>query len=308
MGDNGLSPRVRGNHRYGLTEHGLDGSIPARAGQPCLRDELHCLFAVYPRACGATSNVPSSHCMYAGLSPRVRGNHHLQRAVPACAGSIPARAGQPTAVWGRPAVKEVYPRACGATRLMAIRSSFTEGLSPRVRGNLHEGIRRVQGLGSIPARAGQPSCMSASRAVRAVYPRACGATSLSFGAQVTMMGLSPRVRGNPGGVAGEGGRLRSIPARAGQPPAPARPAWTARVYPRACGATVAVTRGTGFGGGLSPRVRGNHLSMPPSDSSASFRSIPARAGQPTPCAFHLLPSSTVYPRACGATSHGNPIH
>ena len=50
------------------------------------------------------------------------------------------------------------------------------GLSPRVRGNRF-GFR-VQKLedGSIPARAGEPTCANHLPQLSAVYPRACGGT------------------------------------------------------------------------------------------------------------------------------------
>ena len=56
--------------------------------------------------------------------------------------------------------------------------------------------------------------------------------------------------------------------------------------------------GTDYSGGLSPRVRGNLPSSPP--SSFRWRSIPACAGEPGPC---IAGQSvvTVYPRVCGGT-------
>ena len=71
-------------------------------------------------------------------------------------------------------------------------------------------------MGSIPARAGEPGLL---------------------GSASTLLGLSPRLRGNPpfeylncpfGG---------SIPARAGEPVEPSGRVTSDRVYPRACGGT-----------------------------------------------------------------------
>ena len=90
----GLSPRVRGNHDLGVGAVGFVGSIPARAGKPRLIGAGSIGKRVYPRACGET---PSSEIatwpnwVYPracgetrtalrgslgsqGLSPRVRGN------------------------------------------------------------------------------------------------------------------------------------------------------------------------------------------------------------------------------------------
>ena len=53
----GLSPRVRGNHAHAVLNCNIDGSIPARAGEPAAtrRDSGWC--RVYPRACGGTSQA-----------------------------------------------------------------------------------------------------------------------------------------------------------------------------------------------------------------------------------------------------------
>ena len=70
-----------------------------------------------------------------------------------------------------------------------------------------------------------------------VYPRACGGTE---GYSVFLPkpgGLSPRVRGNRMHLRFLLALIGSIPARAGEPYAPAFPAGPNRVYPRACGGT-----------------------------------------------------------------------
>ena len=51
----GLSPRVRGNLPVGTGLAEKVGSIPARAGEPCLALLAACIRqGVYPRACGGT--------------------------------------------------------------------------------------------------------------------------------------------------------------------------------------------------------------------------------------------------------------
>ena len=50
-----------------------------------------------------------------GLSPRVRGNLYCGSLVGTQSGSIPARAGEPTATTAWCGSKPVYPRACGGT-------------------------------------------------------------------------------------------------------------------------------------------------------------------------------------------------
>ena len=76
-------------------------------------------------------------------------------------------------------------------------SKITEGLSPRVRGNLNlMGLIEIP-KGSIPARAGEPGRIWITRALITVYPRACGGTLLYYWLSLFCQGLSPRVRGNP---------------------------------------------------------------------------------------------------------------
>ena len=70
----GLSPRVRGNHYLIMLVFVLLRSIPARAGEPCLRKPAHPPSRVYPRACGGTSVQLGVGTRLWGLSPRVRGN------------------------------------------------------------------------------------------------------------------------------------------------------------------------------------------------------------------------------------------
>ena len=94
----------------------------------------------------------------------------------------------------------------------------------------------------------------------------------------SVTGLSPRVRGNPGG--GPGGKIlvRSIPACAGEPNQ--RPIHRLEQ------------------GGLSPSVRGNLQRT--CDASARPRSIPACAGEPDDVGGHWA-ILWVYPRVCGGT-------
>ncbi len=116
-----------------------------------------------------------------------------------------------------------------------------QGLSPRVRGNPAEYVAAWICVGSIPARAGEPSTsLPCARTIR-VYPRACGGTIVCRYAIAQPVGLSPRVRGNL-----EAREYRylspgSIPARAGEPLKSYVQPESERVYPRACGGTALIT-------------------------------------------------------------------
>ena len=92
---NGLSPRVRGNRNAAGCAAGRVGSIPACAGEPVGASGCADANAVYPRVCGGTVGPPPGRRPVYGLSPRVRGNLHLDIDAIIQAGSIPACAGEP---------------------------------------------------------------------------------------------------------------------------------------------------------------------------------------------------------------------
>jgi len=92
-----------------------------------------------------------------GLSPRVRGSRRAKLWFPVPAGSIPARAGEPTTEIDLPMPNGVYPRACGGAPSHQKRLLSKSGLSPRVRGSPNPNDLGDRHEGSIPARAGEPS-------------------------------------------------------------------------------------------------------------------------------------------------------
>ena len=202
-----------------------------------------------------------------------------------------------------------------------------EGLSPRERGNRTLRCRPGCSGGTIPARAGEPAWTWRSSYRSRDYPRASGGTVASSGSPISMMGLSPRERGNlehglssgpeNGTIparAGEplGQRLDghgrgndstgtdtgTIPARAGEPRQVRRRSSCAEDYPRASGGTSTATSSTSPGTGLSPRERGNLRQR--RGAPRCRGTIPARAGEPkrsTGC--RRRPRD--YPRASGGT-------
>ena len=152
----GLSPRVRGNLRRGVGFPAIARSIPACAGEPCHLFPRQLPATVYPRVCGGTVLLSGTIHLRAGLSPRVRGNHrnparpvNKQRSIPACAG-------EPDAEDFVDHPLTVYPRVCGGTWTAYTHPWPGWGLSPRVRGNLNDGLWCNRGDRSIPACAGEP--------------------------------------------------------------------------------------------------------------------------------------------------------
>ena len=113
-----------------------------------------------------------------------------------------------------------------------------------------------------------------------------------------MIGLSPRVRGNPAQLLDAVLGRRSIPACAGEPKSGAGFQRPAAVYPRVCGGTRNGLRLLAASPGLSPRVRGNPQPAP--HARDGRRSIPACAGEPAhEPGKRDVPR--VYPRVCGGT-------
>ena len=91
----GLSPPTRGNPRATIMGDGVDGSIPAHAGEPRPRPLGRAPRPVYPRPRGGTPSSVSSDCDMWGLSPPTRGNLHLYCFADKGRRSIPAHAGEP---------------------------------------------------------------------------------------------------------------------------------------------------------------------------------------------------------------------
>ena len=193
----GLSPRVRGNLLNAVPNPYSRGSIPAGAGEPSGTVPLRSWRKVYPRGCGGTAVCRTAMRPSMGLSPRVRGNPLPRPGVHGSGRSIPAGAGEPDGTDGTDGTDGVYPRGCGGTLSASGPIAGTQGLSPRVRGNLLLGSCLRASSGSIPAGAGEPGV--SLRAVRdgEVYP--------------------PRVRGNLEYPSERYETVRSIPAGAGEP-------------------------------------------------------------------------------------------
>ena len=189
--------------------------------------------------CGGTQPFPFPAQLHRGLSPRVRGNPQRKIYIVPQPGSIPACAGEPRPCTRRGTRPAVYPRVCGGTHLQAERQGRAPGLSPRVRGNLARARRNLDSSGSIPACAGEPHPHDHRDYLQTVYPRVCGGTHNLYAKVAIVVGLSPRVRGNPINYAFAPAPSRSIPACAGEPRPPAMQRPVVQVYPRVCGGTPA---------------------------------------------------------------------
>ena len=275
----GSSPRVRG------TDLGFPGClyihrfIPACAGNRHGYRRGYRGCPVHPRVCGEQSPDGISTSGTPGSSPRVRGTETLhgqsparQRFIPACAGNSPAPA---------PSVPlcAVHPRVCGEQRQPFICRWGSAGSSPRVRGTVHDGRVDEQQQRFIPACAGNRLVNAGARGWQSVHPRVCGEQLPSPTTVRPSTGSSPRVRGTVQPVGAGSGRLRFIPACAGNRPALTMWRRLAPVHPRVCGEQRRSTARATGPCGSSPRVRGTdlHSGGDPLDD----RFIPACAGNST---------------------------
>ena len=106
---------MRGNRAGNLHRVVVQGSIPAYAGEPGLPRPEGTRAKVYPRVCGGTQDTRAPAVAFAGLSPRMRGNHNELRVQIHQGRSIPAYAGEPGLAIRRFHPQSVYPRVCGGT-------------------------------------------------------------------------------------------------------------------------------------------------------------------------------------------------
>ena len=153
--------------------------------------------------------------------------------------------------------------------------------------------------GSIPAYAGEPSRPVRVPSGGGVYPRVCGGTAVIGFFDGLIDGLSPRMRGNPRYAPAAVIPRRSIPAYAGEPPGCQLRPRRNGVYPRVCGGTWYDLYLAPTLPGLSPRMRGNHVTCVHGITKGG--SIPAYAGEPR---IPVMPPHRlgVYPRVCGGTT------
>ncbi len=179
-----------------------------------------------------------------------------------------------------------------------------QGLSPRGRGN-----RLVCGgyscqVRTIPAWAGEPRPYLRWLMTRRDYPRVGGGTEDARLNAGRVLGLSPRGRGNLDKTHRERIKDRTIPAWAGEPSTYTDSIVTDRDYPRVGGGTQPYSCFGAYHKGLSPRGRGNLVSV--ACGVVDHRTIPAWAGEP--CKRGLRRSrSPDYPRVGGGTDDASPI-
>ena len=194
-GTRGRSPHARGRHQSVLLGREKVGSIPACAGQTCLRVSNCYVSWVDPRMRGADS--PCSHALKvrSGRSPHARGRPVPIAPTSRHPGSIPACAGQTASLLSWSSISWVDPRMRGADLIAPGNSLRTYGRSPHARGrqSLRVGYRNRRR--SIPACAGQTCNYRFSFTPFGVDPRMRGADTWMRKARLSRAGRSPHARG-----------------------------------------------------------------------------------------------------------------
>ena len=151
----------------------------------------------------------------------------------------------------------------------------------------------------IPAHAGQTRRREKPSCTMPDHPRTCGANAVARACAVLPVGSSPHMRGKLPQRRFFAGRLRIIPAHAGQTFCVATCIIKISDHPRTCGANTPPSRSMPCAFGSSPHMRGK----PP----ACFRQvwllriIPAHAGQ-TRVPYATGPLRGDHPRTCGANA------
>ena len=227
---------MRGRRGACWASNRLAGLIPAGAGQTTPTCALLGCVGAHPRRCGADRPVYGKNIRDHGSSPQVRGRRGLGFPQRHLGRLIPAGAGQTAYSSGRFFAVAAHPRRCGADGRPPIRPGPSNGSSPQVRGRLFGCGESCDGVGLIPAGAGQTEAGSNTRTCPGAHPRRCGADIPAFVIFQACTGSSPQVRGRPHYPARHRRARGLIPAGAGQTRFWLRRKRRKRAHPRRCGA------------------------------------------------------------------------
>ena len=128
---------------------------------------------------------------------------------------IPACAGNSSALLLASARNTVHPRVCGEQKNDLYQTIPIIGSSPRVRGTDVVGLTCQLPRRFVPACAGNSAEAIRCPRVLPVHPRVCGEQSCKFRLRHSRLGSSPRVRGTASQTDHKKGKMRFIPACAG---------------------------------------------------------------------------------------------
>ena len=251
---------------------------------------------VHPRVGGEHRRWEVEHIGHLGSSPRGRGTHNSRRMLRYNNRFIPAWAGN-TATrfrgWHRP---PVHPRVGGEHQISLMQTPNRDGSSPRGRGTRGLSERYLTHLRFIPAWAGNTRETTMTDILLAVHPRVGGEHCSSVRVDSHISGSSPRGRGTHRTRREALPDQRFIPAWAGNTRRPVYFSSDNAVHPRVGGEHGPLAPSHAYPAGSSPRGRGTHKWIPPTNDHPRF--IPAWAGN-TRRRRHRSARDRVHPRVGG---------
>ena len=206
---------MRGTLPAGQQTAGINGIIPAYAGNTTNDYDFDTPRRDHPRVCGEHgTTLPAAGC-WTGSSPRMRGTLVFLESSYCPVGIIPAYAGNTRRWWNARSPTRDHPRVCGEHPLRRWLKTVQSGSSPRMRGTHLIEYGRTHGYGIIPAYAGNTLLQDDITAPFGDHPRVCGEHLLLSRITSSRRGSSPRMRGTL--VSAHASRLIGgiIPAYAG---------------------------------------------------------------------------------------------
>jgi len=275
-GSSGSSPRGRGTGDFQSSCGHRVRVIPAWAGNSRYGDGVRPSWAGHPRVGGEQDTAEGLTPGVNGSSPRGRGTAAHPDAPQTRSRVIPAWAGNRRSTGTRLKGRAGHPRVGGEQSDDAALDPRRDGSSPRGRGTAGEAACHRCRDRVIPAWAGNSAGRCAKVQCAAGHPRVGGEQMTWLQKPTTEGGSSPRGRGTAETAAKCIGRVRVIPAWAGNSVWPGSVRAVAAGHPRVGGEQSAPKRSYWTRGGSSPRGRGTDAAgNAPLDST---RVIPAWAG------------------------------
>ena len=211
----GSSPLARGTPTRRLPPPARDRFIPARAGNTSAEYCRQSGVPVHPRSRGEHGRGTRRRATCRGSSPLARGTPARAGGAAGAGRFIPARAGNTPARDQRVEDRSVHPRSRGEHSPVAPRAEDLIGSSPLARGTRPGTSAAGRHRRFIPARAGNTTGSGSSSSDRTVHPRSRGEHRRAVIELAQSLGSSPLARGTRHGRVRPPGRIRFIPARAG---------------------------------------------------------------------------------------------
>ena len=252
----GPSPLARGKHDEEANGGLLIGTIPARAGETCVRRPSPGPWRDHPRSRGGNVAPAQRLKQLAGPSPLARGKRRCRRAASACDGTIPARAGETLTGFLGLLLQRDHPRSRGGNAGHRAEPELQPGPSPLARGKLHPKTQTANIYGTIPARAGETITTANARELFGDHPRSRGGNSMGTGWGRLTLGPSPLARGKRRQHWHDRQTERTIPARAGETISVVQRLQILADHPRSRGGNIKSSLIRRWTGGPSPLARG----------------------------------------------------